>query len=64
MDDSKIIKTNFSKPELKKIRDAIVNAQKRREFCIIDGSDADKLETLINQAFLASFGIDLFGTDD
>lgn len=54
----------FNKASLKKIRDSIVEEQKKREYCILDGSDAEKLESLINFAILNHFGVDLFDNDD
>lgn len=57
-------KVSFTRAELKQIREVIVETQKHREYCIIDGSDADKLRELINHAFLDSFKTDLFDTDD
>lgn len=57
-------KNILNRASLKKIRDSIVQEQKKREYCILDAEDAQKLETLINFAILNNFGVDLFDNDD
>ena len=57
-------KTKFNKVELKKIREAIIKAQKKPDHWIFHDLDPEKIESLINYAFLDSFGVDIFDNAD
>jgi len=45
--------------ELRKIRTALIEAQKKYEYCMIDGTDANVLKYLFNHAILDEYNIDL-----